>query len=428
MTRASVQELMIPQLIRIENECQAGDFFDLFILAGQFCEVTSLYASLEGEALNMVLAKMHSVSITYHACVAESELKGLLNDAPRSQNASDFEEIGELSRALHTANQRRDFLLLLVNSSIASAARMFLTVNSTSLDLDSLVAWDTLLETMRLYPVLARLGIGCNVAKLRDISVGQRQLTIRAFKAHGYEPILPYRTLVNTEHDAWTAWFQASQTSGQERLAILKTAAHTLGSGLNFLLRTEGTVQADRRFDSMYDGASLTAIIRDLNREKLNELPANEIEAILNRPPIEGHPTAFYFNAGTIRTRRYVVDMPDVSCFCTAPTNLELSEWKNDPVAFTRKNVHNIPSSQHAERLQIEYDRIQAELVDASLAATEEKVEKRVGPILKEISPEAIAVIVAEGTGLPPIVTPILTFFFRRLVRLLQRDSSTEDT
>ncbi len=66
-------------------------------------------------------------------------------------------------------------------------------------------------------------------------------------------------------------------------------------------------------------------------------------------------------------------------------------------------------------------------MFEASLAATEERIEKRVGPILKEISPEAIAIMVAEGTGLPPIVTPVLTLFFRRLFRLLQKDSSTGD-
>jgi hypothetical protein len=427
MTRASAPVLMLAQLIRLENGCKPGKFFDLFALADEFCKVTSLYSSLESSALRVVLEKMEFVAATYHTCVAESQLKQLLNDVPRPQGASALEEIGELGRALHTANQRAYFLLLLVNSSLASAARMLLTANVTY-DVDHLVAWDTLLEVVRNYPVLAGLATGCDFVKLRDITIEHRHLHIQAFRAHGYEPILPCHALVTAENDAWRAWFQASQMSGQERLSLLKTAAGTLGSALNFLLRTEGTVRADRRFDCIYDGASMTAIVRELNHEKLNVLPAHEIEDILNRPPIEGYPIFFYFKEGTIRTRRYVVDLPHLSCLCIAPTYSAHEEWKNDPIAFARKNVHNIPHSHHASTLQIEYDRIQASVFEASLAATEERIEKRVGPILKEISPEAIAIMVAEGTGLPPIVTPVLTLFFRRLLRLLQKDSSTEDT
>jgi hypothetical protein len=56
MTRASAPVLMLAQLIRLENGCKPGNFFDLFALADEFCEVTSLYASLESEALNLILA------------------------------------------------------------------------------------------------------------------------------------------------------------------------------------------------------------------------------------------------------------------------------------------------------------------------------------------------------------------------------------
>lgn len=429
---------MMSQLALIEKECQPTDFFGLFAIADQICKTTSLYPEIESSAWRSVLGKLVRVSSAYDACVNESTLKGLLNDIDRCPgDATEFKEIRKLVQGLHTVNLRAEFLHLLVHSSVASAARMLLAINSGASHADSFLAWQSLLESTRFYPALAHLAIGCDVATLRNFCMEQHRLVIQSFRTHGFEPILPGKALLTAEYDAWGAWIQAAQTRTEERLPLLSTASHTLSLALNFVLLTERTVQASGRgFDSLYEGASMTAIVRELMSKKLAKLPEDVYDKLLNRQKGESKSALqhdpysagnlFFFSEGIIRKRHYLVDLPHINNLCEHVTYTDYQKWVGDRIAFVRARVDNIPRSLHAKQLRIEHDTMQAKLLDASLTSAGEKVPIKAGRAPKDMTPEAIATIVGEATGLPPIVTPVLTFFFCRLFRLLGKNSAAE--
>jgi hypothetical protein len=68
--------------------------------------------------------------------------------------------------------------------------------------------------------------------------------------------------------------------------------------------------------------------------------------------------------------------------------------------------------------------KIEPLLLDARLAAVEENLESRLGPVLEEVTPEALAIILVESIRITPLATPVVTYLFRRLRRLLKLRSA----
>ncbi len=414
-------DALMSRLAQLDNDSKPTSFYELFVLAEDFCKTTSAHSSVEGAHLRLWLRQIGYVAKVYSAYVYESSNKGFLNEPRRSRSP----KINELDRALQTPKLRAHFLVLLVASSLASAARMLLSTN-TRLGVAH-IAWECLINTANFFPALAPLVIGCDFVNLRAINLNEAKRVAETLRAHGYEPILLWEACMTAEKEAWGAWFQAAQTEGPERLSLLKTAVHTLGSAVRYMLLTEGT-RIPQTFYSLYEQASMTAILHKVAHKKLERLPT-DVWADIHEEPDFDSPTGFFvFSEGILRKRRYVIDLPDISCLVHTLTYSAHQEWKNDPPSFVRRNIDNISTSLHAKRIQLQYDTMQSGLLDATFAAAGDRIKQQVGPIMKEMTPEAIAVLIVEGAHLPAIATPVFTLFFRRIYRFVQRDPSADDS
>jgi hypothetical protein len=424
ITRA---ENALTRLSHLEARAEPGNFRTLFGLIDEFSGIAGSQAGIEKDALPFVSQKSIIVASKLMDCINESLVIGLLRAFEEPDQKNEFEqELGTVFRALHTEKRRHNFLSVLVFSSMACTASHLLSIYP-----DELASWSIILQAIDHFPALARLSARCDCALLRSSWANWAELTERSWRSCGYEPIMLRQAFRKIRFDALGTWIQTFQTAGPQVIPLLEECTSKLRMALSFLLTVEAPNWRIAPFSNLYDGASLAGILRELLSHNLELISFDDpvYEAVW--PPALRHlgagPESRLCNlrVGTLRRRRYLVELPDIACLSRYPALSVRHEWDADPVEFTRKNVHSIPVSNTVEMLQRSIEEIERVLFAARIAATGEKLKATLNPILEDVTPETLAILLVESLKITPFSAPIFTYILRRLHRLLAKSKDS---
>jgi hypothetical protein len=285
-------------------------------------------------------------------------------------------------------------------------------------DPQSVLAIKGLVEIVRHFPALAHLPLRCDFAQLRRLFSTQCDALVRLSRELGHEPIFVSTAIDRSEVDALLAWMQAARTRGEERLSLQEDCAKGLGLVANFLGHIESSRWTLGPFYELRQGVSMTSIVGQLIRKKLQLAAADDpVYAHLHltvaaNSGVQQKLKLWYFTAGVLKKARYLVELPEAGYFCQACTYSTEQECNNDPIGFIRRNMREIPSSVFSQTVRLELDAVEREILDA-------KLERMVTDTVEEMIPDAVALIVAEKTGLPHVAAIFLGQVFRRLFRFV---------
>lgn len=416
------QESILSKAAEIQAQCQPCSFEDLYGLAISFHDLTVSCVELRqgGRVGKDVLHEIVSLQNLLGACVYDARAKGLLQqtDGVAKLKKGD-KKIVDLGRKLYEPHFRSSFLYLLLSSSAAFLAISLLEGADPE---EKLVGWQILIGEVRLFPTLAKLATKVRIEEARTWGYDRIEETRRELREKGFEFIDLWFPMQAIEEDAWGAWIQANQEPGRRALALLENCAAKLGRATNFMLHIDTAPWPVEPFNELTEGASMTRMARELCRKELRPLSNVELLTLwlegIDRANAAAVFAYCFFSEGILRKRKYIVGLPPPVCLTADHLYSSIVKYRDDPIDFMRKNWRHIPNSLHALQLKKELEVAQQALLDARLA-------NKLSESLREVTPEAFALLMVESTGLPHVVSLFLTPLFRRFFDLLykHRDS-----
>jgi hypothetical protein len=405
------QESLLLKLAELQTECQPPSFEDLFALAAAFGEVVGSCLEVgrtENLAVDVIYALLQ-LNTTIRICVNESLKKGLLQNRDKSAviNKRDKKAIA-LAQKLHDQKLRAVFLDLSMASSTAFLGCRMLKDDGDRM----LTGWHIFVGEVRAYPMLARLAMKISCKAVRKL-LSSREVPTPDSGLKGVERIDVRSPIESTETDAWGAWIQAGQEQGQDALLLVEECAAKLAMVSNFIHLADPAPWPIEPFYSLTEGASMTRIVREICRQELLPLSALPLKERPAETPVLNE--LCFFTKGILRKTKYLVRIPSYNFLCEWSDFSSFEEWRANPTQFMRKNWRLIPHSKHARLLRLESERIREALVNARL-------ERRFSVSIREITPEALALLLVEASGLPHATSLFLTPLFRKLLSLLDKE------
>jgi hypothetical protein len=410
-------ESLLSQIDALEARCNPSHFGELFRRVVEFRDLLPALKGVDKDSRNWAVEKLRAVARRMSACMNEAFVAGQLNATWESSQPDEIEEPSVvLFRALHTPDLRERCLWTLLSCCLAFAASLSLRCDPTES-----AYWGLLLDTIAIVPPLAKLAAGEDVPSHRRQGAEKVERAVQDMRDEGYEPVDPDDAIRLSVQSAWEGWIEAGQVRGAHRISILDNAAARLRLALNFMLLPGTEPWELGPLVRLYEGASMTAMVRELGRHRLRLLEGDQpqidrfwnwtmYQNVHHGIPLRKH---CELRVGIIRRQKYFVGLPDVDCLSTEFTLAKLDEWNRDPVRYMRRNIVQIPTSLRTRRLRLYLDIFERELTDA-------KLENWFATNVEEIAPETLALVIAESAGLPHAVALPLGFFFRNVVRYLQ--------
>jgi hypothetical protein len=429
------------KLTEISSLCGASGFDSLLSIVTAYCDVTvaciELHRKNHLDCLNKTkstdvpLLGLFIEAVHVHnaigASISESEDKGLFQDHDSFVGFKGSKKTANVvAQRLHSTDLQGRFLRLLATSALALFAHSLL--EDVHSDDHLLAAWEILVQSVRQFPALGRLlpTRQCKEFRLLFKQTGIFSKLIGDYDL-GFKVIDLVEPIASVEIDAWGAWIQAGEETGQAALSLMEECVSNLRILANFILFVDTAPWPIAHFDTVVEGQSMSAIVRELCRMDLRPLTREDLGPIrkkkgLWKPSFDKTLLRFtglcLFKKGVIRKHTYMVRLPDVDYLDVTRNFQAMVEYKQDPIEFTRRNWHLIPNSAEAGRLQSELNQVESSVLDTRLTLG---LERSFSGAMEEVGPEAFAVFLVEASGLPHETSLLLSPIFRRVFKVLGR-------
>lgn len=405
-----VRDSLQSQLTQIRDRCEPANFAVLYRQVQSFCEITVSAIQL----LPKIQTKQFFYEFCFElircrnrlrSCIGESSNKGLLNEFPELRKPTRTEaEAISFSKHVNDPRQQAKFLWLQISTSVATFACSLLDLNNPAV----VTAWDMFTQEVRCFSKLAKLAMNKRCKSIGELVAEVNRCTVWE---PGFELIDLASPMTLGEADAWGVWIQATQEQPPTALKLLDDCIAKLTRIANFLTLVDVAPWHVRSFTKIAERDSLTAIVQELNKRNLVPTPQNIFS---DNTPAALAAQYRILTVGTFRKTSYLVRLP-LHYYLAEPDDYSaLQRWENDPVAFMRKNWRSIPNSSHAQLLRKELEDFRAIRLDAIL-------EQKFSELVAELTPDALALALVEGCGLPHVTTLVLSPLCRRLIDALRK-------
>jgi hypothetical protein len=403
------------RLTDILSRCEPAHFEPLYGHVISYCEVLASCVETIKSNKESTLALINDVMNAgghLTKCINESLAKRLFIEYGDSFGGGDpGDDPSHLAQCLHAPSLQATFLTLLATSSDAIFACSTIDEKSPTAWLKA--GWEMFVQAVRKFPVLAKLGVNRPCGQARAL-YNTAKTPGGWFKHIGYGLIDLSSPTTAIEVDAWGAWIEAGQKVGAGARALMEECRTKLSTAVKFLSFVDTSRWPVSDFDNIVEGASMTAIVRELCRRGLRALTDDERQVVLSLSPwLDSSGDGLgIISVGVIRKETFIVFLPQVK-FLAEDNNLStFQQWQQDPVEFTRRNWRMIPHSAYTRVLRLELETVERTLVDARL-------EREFLKVMGEVTPEAFALLLVEWSHLPHETTLILTRILRRAFQQL---------
>jgi hypothetical protein len=345
------------------------------------------------------------------AAINESSVKNLFDQGDGEKLGPNARsDVQELRRGIRDDRLKVRFLGAILLSTRATLAVSLLKKRIP--EKSAGYVWQDLVNTIRSLLPLAPISADLDLEALSRLNKKYRSAVRSFYHQNGLKIIDIYGAVTHAEFDAWEMLLSVPRLPSEAKIRTIQAGATKLRQVLEFLSTAQRPPWKVVEVCELPDGLTHLQIMRELRQHHLKAVDSNH--KLFSIEPGFAWNDIYSFSLGTILKKDYVFCPLGVDSFATKVTSSIVAEWEADPIQYIYGHLGGTDTSAHVTRIQLELEKIDEIILGL-------KLQNWMMHTAEELSPEFVALGIAEWCHLPHVCTPFLTALLHRLFRLLRR-------